>query len=154
MAEKAASSGSRVVVVALDGSEFSQNAFHWYKQHVHRPDDFVIAVHSPEYHHCLSAGHERPDIKQVVDQMEQEQQKKNKMLEGFSALLSDAGMTGKVKSVIGNPGEVIVRIADEENASMIITGARGIGKIRRTLLGSVSDYIVHHSHVPVTVCRR
>ncbi|XP_071082823.1 uncharacterized protein [Haliotis cracherodii] len=154
MAEKSDTSGSRVVVVALDGSEFSEYAFNWYKENVHRPGDFVIAVHSPEYQHCLNSGHARPDIKQVVEQMEQEQQKKNKLLEGFSALLTDAGMTGKVKSVIGSPGEVIVRIADEENASLIVTGARGVGKIRRTLLGSVSDYIVHHSHVPVTVCRR
>ncbi|XP_046380404.1 putative universal stress protein SSP1056 [Haliotis rufescens] len=154
MAEKSDTSGSRVVVVALDGSEFSEYAFNWYKENVHRADDFVIAVHSPEYQHCLSSGHARPDIKQVVEQMEQEQKKKNKLLEGFSALLTDAGMTGKVKSVIGSPGEVIVRIADEENASLIVTGARGVGKIRRTLLGSVSDYIVHHSHVPVTVCRR
>ena len=36
---------------------------------------------------------------------------------------------------------------------MIITGARGMGKVRRTILGSVSDYLVHHSICPVIVCR-
>lgn len=37
---------------------------------------------------------------------------------------------------------------------MIVTGTRGMGKVRRTILGSVSDYLVHHAHCPVVVCRR
>lgn len=36
---------------------------------------------------------------------------------------------------------------------MIVTGTRGMGKVRRTILGSVSDYLVHHAHCPVVVCR-
>lgn len=34
---------------------------------------------------------------------------------------------------------------------MIVMGSRGIGTIRRTFLGSVSDYCVHHAHIPVAV---
>ena len=52
-----------------------------------------------------------------------------------------------------NPGHGIVRYADSVGASYIVTGSRGLSKFRRTLLGSVSDYILHHSHVPVLVCR-
>lgn len=36
---------------------------------------------------------------------------------------------------------------------MIITGTRGMGKMRRTILGSVSDYLVNHALCPVMVCR-
>lgn len=62
-------------------------------------------------------------------------------------------LTGKFRTGQGKPGEVICKIADEEGAKLIITGTRGLGTIRRTLLGSVSDYIIHHSHVPVLVTR-
>jgi nucleotide-binding universal stress UspA family protein len=60
---------------------------------------------------------------------------------------------GKVKSVSGSPGEVIIKVSKEENASIIVSGTRGMGTIRRTFLGSVSDYIIHHAHVPVLVAR-
>lgn len=51
------------------------------------------------------------------------------------------------------PGEGIINAAREVNADVIITGSRGTGKLRRTFLGSVSDYVLHHSDVPVIVCR-
>ena len=63
-------------------------------------------------------------------------------------------INGTVKSVhSASPGEGICKVAKEVNADLIITGTRGLGSVRRTLLGSVSDYILHHAHVPVIVCR-
>ena len=63
-------------------------------------------------------------------------------------------LSGKIKAIFsGKPGEVIVDLATEEKASMIVMGTRGLGTIRRTLMGSVSDYVVHHAHCPVVVCR-
>ena len=49
------------------------------------------------------------------------------------------------------PGEVICQLAADTKAQLIVTGSRGMGTIRRTFLGSVSDYCVHHSLVPVAV---
>ena len=48
-------------------------------------------------------------------------------------------------------GEAIVRQAEKVEAHLIIMGTRGLGALRRTLLGSVSDYVIHESTVPVTV---
>ncbi len=62
-------------------------------------------------------------------------------------------MPGVLRTATGKPGEVICRIAEEENAAMIVTGTRGLGKVRRTILGSVSDYLVNHAHCPVIICR-
>lgn len=62
-------------------------------------------------------------------------------------------LTGTVKTGVGNPGEMVISTAKKEHADVIICGCRGLGKLRRTFTGTVSDYIVHHSHVPVVVCR-
>lgn len=58
-----------------------------------------------------------------------------------------------MKQMAGKVGEAILLAAKEENADMIILGTRGMGKMRRTFLGSVSDFVLHHSNVPVLVCR-
>lgn len=62
-------------------------------------------------------------------------------------------MPAELIKVHGEPGEAIVRVAHDRNADMIVCGCRGLGSIRRTIMGSVSDYIVHHSHIPVVICR-
>ena len=51
------------------------------------------------------------------------------------------------------PGEFIVAQAKKRSADYIVTGTRGMGKLRKTLLGSVSDYVLQHAHCPVLICR-
>ncbi len=51
-----------------------------------------------------------------------------------------------------NPGAGIVEIAENEHANLVVMGTRGLDVIRRTLIGSVSDYVVRHSKVPVLIC--
>ena len=53
----------------------------------------------------------------------------------------------------GRPDEEIVELAEEVDAAVVVTGSRGLGGIRRSLLGSVSDSVVRHAHCPVLVIR-
>lgn len=54
-------------------------------------------------------------------------------------------------SVIGS-GEAIVEAALKEKVQMVVVGTRGKGIVRRKLTGSVSDYVMRHTHCPVIVC--
>ena len=49
--------------------------------------------------------------------------------------------------------EQIVALAEEIGAGLIVMGSRGLGGIRRALMGSVSDAVVRHAHCPVLVVR-
>ena len=49
--------------------------------------------------------------------------------------------------------EQIVRVAQDIEAGLIVIGSRGLGGIRRALIGSVSDSVVRHAHCPVLVVR-
>ena len=50
------------------------------------------------------------------------------------------------------PGEAIVQVAKEEKCCYVVMGTRGLGTVRRTIMGSVSSYVVHHAHCPVMIC--
>jgi len=65
--------------------------------------------------------------------------------------LEEAG--GSVKEAHLRIGErrdqAIVHLAEELGAGHIVMGSRGLGCVRRALMGSVSDSVVHHAHCPV-----
>ena len=47
----------------------------------------------------------------------------------------------------------IVRVAQDIGAGLIVMGSRGLGGIKRALMGSVSDSVVRYAHCPVLVVR-
>jgi nucleotide-binding universal stress UspA family protein len=61
---------------------------------------------------------------------------------------------GEAHLAIGDPDEEIVMFAEDAHADLIVVGSRGLGRLRRALLGSVSDSVVRHAHGPVLVVRQ
>ncbi|XP_064606062.1 uncharacterized protein LOC135470942 [Liolophura sinensis] len=143
----------RVVVVAMDDSKLSEESYTWYLNHLGREDDRVILIHCPEDGAILQS----PIIfsgSNTADGITDDDRTH------FRALMHMAkekakphGIVDKVRSLSGNPAEMVIQAAKEENAAMIVVGSSGIGALRRTLLGCVSDYVLHHSPVPVILCR-
>ena len=54
---------------------------------------------------------------------------------------------------LGRPAEQIVNLSEELGAGVVVVGSRGLGGLRRALMGSVSDSVVRHAHCPVFVVR-
>lgn len=65
--------------------------------------------------------------------------------------LDEAGVSARTSVVRGTPFEVLERIADEEDAVMIVVGRSGRGGITEMLLGSVPHSLTHHAVRPVLV---
>jgi len=55
--------------------------------------------------------------------------------------------------VRGRPDREIVHLSEEIGAGLIVMGSRGLGGVRRALMGSVSDSVVRHAHCPVLIVR-
>lgn len=51
--------------------------------------------------------------------------------------------------VTGHPAEEIVRVANEENADMIVIGTHGRTGLTRLLMGSIAEAVVRHASCPV-----
>jgi len=55
----------------------------------------------------------------------------------------------------GNPGSAIVDFAQSEKSKidLIVIGSRGLSGLKETFLGSVSNYVVHKSKIPVLIVK-
>ena len=53
----------------------------------------------------------------------------------------------------GQPAEVIIDVANQEQADLIVVGSRGLTGIKRYLLGSVSSKVSEHAPCSVMVVR-
>ena len=87
-------------------------------------------------------GEERvgPESRKLLDEQV-------KLIEGTGTNVAEAHLR------LGRPDEQIVRVGEEIGAGLIVMGSRGLGGLRRALMGSVSDSVVRHAHCPVLVVR-
>ena len=53
----------------------------------------------------------------------------------------------------GTAAAEITELAEKLGAGLVVVGSRGLGGIKRALMGSVSGSVVRHAHCPVLVVR-
>lgn len=53
----------------------------------------------------------------------------------------------------GNPGRMICELATNWSAELIVVGSRGLKGLKEIFLGSVSNYVTHHSPCSVLIVR-
>lgn len=141
----------RLVMICYDDSEHSRRAVQFYVRSLSRPNDRVVMLHAieaqeiiipsqPMYVTPYSSATFQEDLKKLRNKMT------SKGVE-LRALLTEAGIKCRIHVLDGpdKPGVYIVQKAAELQANMIVIGSRGLGVIRRTLMGSVSDYVLHHA---------
>jgi universal stress protein A len=62
------------------------------------------------------------------------------------------GIKGKVRIEVGTSGRIILKVADEEQASLIVMGTRS-RNVKGLLLGRAVEEVVQQARVPVLVMR-
>ncbi|KAH3835598.1 hypothetical protein DPMN_108952 [Dreissena polymorpha] len=162
MAEELAKKG-RTILVAMDGSKHAIHAFEWYVQNVYTETDNVIIAHCAErrFPNPPSALIARTDLdtsrfeyrKNIQDMMKDYDDQVKEVFKTIDHLAKKYNIKHILEFYHEPPVVSIIMAAEKHNADMIISGSRGNGTIRRTILGSVSDYIVHHSNVPVCIVK-
>ena len=142
-------------MIPVDGSDHSRRAFEYCISDIVKPDDIILLVHiftppSPPGIYVRTVHPETWD--QWVEDVDKRVIIAKEMMKSYEDFC-DANKI-RWKPIIhngDNPGEAICEIVNEHKPCLVVMGSRGQNMIRRTLLGSVSSYVLHHSHVPVTV---
>jgi len=89
-----------------------------------------------------------PSQEELTEEAQRLLDAQSKQIEAAGGIVTQAHLR------VGRPDEEIVALAEELGAGLIVIGSRGLGGIRRALMGSVSDSVVRHAHCPVLVVRK
>jgi len=150
------------ILVPVDGSEYSQNAAEYAIRIAKLSDGQVIAlhvVHLPAYAFAYS-GSEGVSPMAIPTPLpptltEEEKKAAQEIVDDVKKLGDAAGVKISTKIVERHPSvpDAIIQFAKEEGIDLIVMGTKGKTAIRRFLLGSVTESVVHHAHCPVLVVR-
>lgn len=146
---------TRTIAIAVDPTEFSEYAFDWYLKFLHHPAYRVVAIHVPEAFNMEKAQKEIAKGGQMKQSLERQYSKITELEERFQHKMHSAQVKGSVLSVPSKtPGQTIIEMAKEEGAFAIVMGTRGRSKIKKAILGSVSDYVIQNADIPTIVVRK
>lgn len=155
------------ILVAIDMSEMGQEVF---------KNALSLAV--PNKHnnvklmllHVLSGEEENSplpipvDLKQIYpaagndltletwrEEWEEFKQTGLNMLGSHSEEATQLGVQTDYQQIPGTPGKMICQVASEWKADLIVIGHRGLSGLKELVLGSVSNYVLHHAPCSVLI---
>ncbi|CAH1780851.1 unnamed protein product [Owenia fusiformis] len=143
---------TRTVVLPVDLSDHAEAAFDWFVDHIHKEGDNVIILFSQDCTIPSSTFYQQRNVEVFQNIIKTAKENAKELVNKYNAKLKTTKMKGKVECIFDSvPGQGIVKFAKENQASLVVMGSRGLGAVRRTILGSVSDYVLHHSHCPIVI---
>lgn len=70
-----------------------------------------------------------------------------------ASITQAGGAVAEAYLELGDPGGKIIDLAEELEVSLVIMGSRGLGPVKRLVLGSTSEEVIHRAPCPVLVVR-
>jgi nucleotide-binding universal stress UspA family protein len=142
----------RPVVVGVDGSPHATLALDWAAAEaaLRGVPLVVLQTSSPDYPAARSAGPGEPVPPQPRNALHAASE------HGCAEAVARARgahptLTVSGRTVVGDPRTAIVEAST--TADLVVVGARGLGRVRGLLMGSVSMYVTPRAHCPVVVVR-
>lgn len=140
----------RTVMVAVDGSEDAAEAAAFVARLPLPPTTAVRVVGVAEPPQLPGWAPSLPNVRTAVDEVFAERRR------SLEAALADVagrlhGATTRV--LVGPPAATLEGTVEETDADLVVVGARGLGTVKRLLLGSVSERVLRHARCAVLVVK-
>ncbi|XP_057961054.1 uncharacterized protein LOC131153049 [Malania oleifera] len=155
------------VMVAIDESENSYNALMWVldnlKESITKSPLVIFAAQPPpqyNYTFAASLGSARMycPVSATADFVNSVREQEKKvvlgLLEKAKSICTSRGVKAEIVTDIGDPSTAICNAVEKLEISLLILGNQGTGKLKSTLLGSVSSYCVQNAKCPVLVVKK
>ncbi|KAI4369524.1 hypothetical protein MLD38_017954 [Melastoma candidum] len=156
--------GERRIGVAVDFSECSRKALRWASDNVVRPGDHLILItvrpegnyEQGEMQLWETTGSPYIPLHEISDPAVMKRYGVKPDAETLD-IVNTAAAQKEVEVLLkiywGDAREKLCEAIDKIPLTCIIIGNRGLGKIKRAIMGSVSNHIVNNGSCPVTVVK-
>jgi nucleotide-binding universal stress UspA family protein len=107
--------------------------------------------------HLLAVGR-IPEYAETVSEVEEAKEQAKgfyaKIMDEAATSLKRQGLSADVRIDFGKPGDVILRVAEELGADLVVLGTNPHSALRRRVLGATVDKVIDHAHCSVLVIRQ
>ena len=138
----------RTILLAVDGSKYSEKAVELAKRLATATNDEVVVAHVTE---LLPARFQTyPGLGYEADREVIE------LANGYVAELEEAGIKARTElraAPDGGIARILTNLAEDLDAGLIVMGSHGRGDLTALLLGSVAHRVLHLSQRPVLIAR-
>jgi nucleotide-binding universal stress UspA family protein len=76
------------------------------------------------------------------------------LLKSLADRATAKGVTTEVHQLADSPGRSICEFAESEEIDLIVMGRRGLSGVNEFLVGSVSNYVLHHARCSVLIDKK
>jgi nucleotide-binding universal stress UspA family protein len=141
------------ILLASDGSREADLAARTAAELANNTNSELHLISVPDStYHSVDLGYSYATYEEAIEAVKGETRK---FLDEQVQKVQEAG--GSVKEAHPRtdepPEKAIIHLAEELEVGLIVMGSRGLGGVRRALMGSVSDFVVRHAHCPVMIVR-
>ena len=141
------------ILVPMDGTEVSEGILPWVARIAGQADARLIlltAVDPDGIEYPPVGPPAQPDWAMFRDQVEENSRTHAQdALQAVVEWLRIRGVSAEGRAILGNPAEEIVRVSEDEGCGLIAMSTHGRNLIGRSILGSVTDRVLHSASVPV-----
>ncbi|KAJ3255776.1 universal stress protein [Boothiomyces macroporosus] len=154
--------GKRTLLLPVDVSETAYRAVVWASEHLVNPDtDNVVLVNCREVVYPLvnllvgnseyRQGMKAASQDDIVTFEKESKQLSHAVLARCSKVLQDKKVHVKGISIVGDPRHGLTDYIAEHKPDLVVLASQGKSALKAAYLGSVSNYLLHHSKSAVTI---
>jgi nucleotide-binding universal stress UspA family protein len=126
------------ILFPTDGSEHSKKTFDYVKALAKTYECQVVVFHSYNV-----------PILYTIEYNDRLKEGGISLLSETEAEFKNLGINVKTVLAEGYAGELIMALAERDSCDLIVMGTHGLSGVETFLVGSTSNYVVHHAKCPV-----
>jgi nucleotide-binding universal stress UspA family protein len=146
------------VLVPLDGSKVGEAAIPVIEQLVDKLTpgtkvEVILIGVITMLRHWVVVGEASAPVSYTEEELKRIKERVNEYLNKTGESLRKKGITVSTIVSSGNAADEIIKAADESKVDLIAMSTHGRSGLRRMAFGSITDKVLHRSHVPVLTVR-